>query len=134
MYEELIQSCIKARDFAYAPYSRFTVGAAILTKDGEIYTGCNIESSTFTPTCCAERTAIYKAVSEGNKDFVAIAICGGPEGENPDEDCPPCGVCRQVMAEFCDENFKIILCKDTVNYKIYTLGEMFPFRFNGLDR
>jgi cytidine deaminase len=134
MYKKLIQSCLEARKLAYAPYSRFKVGAALLTKEGKIYTGCNIESSTFTPTCCAERTAIFKAVSEGIKDFEAMAICGGPEGKNPDESCPPCGVCRQVMAEFCDGDFKIILCEDINHYRVHTLDEIFPYRFEGLNR
>ena len=108
---EMIQRAFSALPFAYAPYSHFKVGAALLTEDGEVYTGCNIENAAFGPGNCAERTAIFKAVSEGKRDFLAICIVN----ENRDgghDFCPPCGVCRQVMAEFCDpETFQIILAK-----------------------
>ena len=126
---EMIQRAFSALPFAYAPYSHFKVGAALLTEDGEVYTGCNIENAAFGPGNCAERTAIFKAVSEGKRDFLAICIVN----ENRDgghDFCPPCGVCRQVMAEFCDpETFQIILAKSPEYYKIYTLAELFPEGF-----
>ena len=98
--KELMQAAVKARKMAYAPYSGFFVGAALLTKDGKVYTGCNIENASYTPTNCAERTAFFKAVSEGERAFEAIAVVGG-KGEELSELCAPCGVCRQVMTEFC---------------------------------
>lgn len=129
MYSKLIEQAIAAREFSYSPYSHFKVGAALLTEDDKIYTGCNIESVSFSPTCCAERTAFFKAVSEGEKKFKAIAIVGAKEGENLDY-CAPCGVCRQVMAEFCEENdFVIILAKSLEDYKVYTLRELLPLAF-----
>ena len=97
----LVEKAILARDTAYAPYSNFAVGAALLCADGSIYTGANIENSSFTPTICAERVAFFNAIHEGQRDFTAIAIVGGKAGENISELCPPCGVCRQVMSEFC---------------------------------
>ena len=108
---EMIRRAFSALPFAYAPYSHFKVGAALLTEDGEVYTGCNIENAAFGPGNCAERTAIFKAVSEGKRDFIAICIVN--ENQDGGHDfCPPCGVCRQVMAEFCDpETFQIILAK-----------------------
>ncbi len=115
----LMDKAIEAKKNSYSPYSNFKVGAALLTKDGEIYTGCNIESVSYTPTCCAERVAFFKAISEGNKEFEAIAISGDKEY------CYPCGVCRQVMSEFCDKNFKIY-----VNDKVYTLDELLPYSFD----
>lgn len=131
--KELIKLAFEARQLAYAPYSHFKVGAALLSKNGTVYKGCNIENATYGPTNCAERTAFFKAVSEGDKDFEAIAIVGGPDGtkDNEFEFCPPCGVCRQVMMEFCDyESFRIILATSPNNYKSYTLREMMPFGFN----
>lgn len=107
--EELVQQAIEAREKSYSPYSGFAVGAALLTKGGKIYQGCNIENAAYTPTNCAERTAFFKAVSEGERDFAAIAIVGGKAGEPATDSCPPCGVCRQVMQEFCDSEFEIIL-------------------------
>ena len=133
-YEELITSAIKMQDFSYAPYSHFHVGAALLTKDDKIYTGCNIENAAYGPSNCAERTAIFKAVSEGVKDFQAIAIAGGPEDETGKptikDFCPPCGVCRQVMSEFWKKDFKIILAKSPKEYKVYTLEELLPLSFS----
>lgn len=126
--EELITTAQKMMDFSYAPYSHFTVGAALLTNDGKIYTGCNIENSAYGPSNCAERTAIFKAVSEGNKSFKAIAIIGGPE-KNPKDYCSPCGVCRQVMAEFCTADFTVIMAKSPTDYKIKSLGELLPESF-----
>ena len=123
--KKLTQESIAAKEFAYTPYSHFRVGAALLTKDGKIYRGCNIENAAYTPTNCAERTAFFKAVSEGQKEFTAIAING-----DADDYLYPCGVCRQVMAEFCDpETFQIILATDLEHYDIYTLKELLPLGF-----
>lgn len=128
-YKELITFAIEAREKSYSPYSKFKVGAALLCADGEIYTGCNIENAAYTPTNCAERTAFFKAVSEGERDFKAIAIVGGTEDKELDY-CAPCGVCRQVMREFCSlKNFEIILAKSINEYKVYTLEELFPEGF-----
>ncbi len=124
----LCQKAIDMRSDSYAPYSDFLVGSALLTEDGHIYTGCNIENSAFGPSICAERTAIFKAVSEGHKDFAAIAIAGGKrDGEL--QYCAPCGVCRQVMREFCKPSFKIYLAKSADDYREYTLGELLPESF-----
>lgn len=128
-YKELITFAIEAREKSYSPYSKFKVGAALLCADGEIYTGCNIENAAYTPTNCAERTAFFKAVSEGERDFKAIAIVGGTKDKELDY-CAPCGVCRQVMREFCSlKNFEIILAKSINEYKVYTLEELFPEGF-----
>ena len=108
--ETLIEYAIEAMGRAYAPYSGYFVGAALLTADGAVYQGCNIENASFSPTICAERTAFAKAVSEGQRDFVAIAVCGGKNGKI-ESLCTPCGVCRQVMAEFCKPDFKIYMVK-----------------------
>lgn len=128
-YELLVKEAYEAQKFAYIPYSNWAVGAALLAKSGKIYRGCNVESSTFTPTSCGERTAFFKAISEGERDFVAIAIVGNdkdtPVGKG--DFCPPCGVCRQVMAEFCDpETFQVILARDYDDYAVYTLGQLLP--------
>ena len=125
----LIQTAVKMLDFSYVPYSHFHVGAALLTKSGKIYTGCNIENAAYGPSNCAERTAIFKAVSEGEKEFQAIAIVGGSEGKIEDF-CPPCGVCRQVMAEFCDKDFKIILSNGKKEVKTFTLSDLLPESFS----
>lgn len=130
-YTELIRKAFDMLNYSYVPYSHFTVGAALLCEDGTIIGGCNIENAAYGPSNCAERTAIFKAVSEGQKDFKAICVVGGKD-KNVTDFCPPCGVCRQVMAEFCKENFQIILAKDEKNYKIYTLDQLLPERF-GLD-
>ena len=127
----LMQKAQEARSFSYSPYSHFRVGAALLTESGKIYTGCNVENAGYSATNCAERTAIFKAVSEGERDFVAIAIVGGREGETS-EFCSPCGVCRQVIAEFCDSNFIIILGNEDT-FKQYTLNELLPFAFTDKD-
>ena len=132
--KRLVEAAITARDMAYTPYSGFQVGAALLTRNGKIYTGCNIENATYTPTNCAERTAFFKAVSEGEREFEAIAIVGGKAGESIHEYCPPCGVCRQVMMEFCDPgDFRIILAKNKDEWKIYRLDEMLPFGFSSAN-
>ena len=128
MYTELINKAKKARENAYAPYSEFKVGAALLCKDGKIYTGCNIENISYGATNCAERTAIFKAVSEGEYEFEAIAIVGGKDKL---ELTSPCGMCRQVMREFCDSDFKIILADD-VNQKEYLLEELLPLSFDNI--
>lgn len=125
----LIQTAVKMLDFSYVPYSHFHVGAALLTKSGKIYTGCNIENVAYGPSNCAERTAIFKAVSEGEKEFEAIAVVGGSEGKIEDF-CPPCGVCRQVMAEFCDKDFKIILSNGKKEVKTFTLSDLLPESFS----
>ncbi|MBO5274117.1 MAG: cytidine deaminase [Clostridia bacterium] len=114
-----------ARERSYCPYSNFAVGAALLTADGRIYHGCNIENAAFSPTVCAERTAIFKAVSEGARDFIAIAVAGAKQGEDPVEDCYPCGVCRQVLAEFCTTDLLVITAKGRT-----TLGALLPNSFN----
>ncbi len=126
--EKLTALAMQARENAYAPYSNFRVGAALLTESGKTYTGCNIENSSYGETVCAERTAFFKAVSEGEKNFSKIAIVGGKDGENTVISYP-CGACRQVMSEFCSEDFKIIL-KDENEIKEYTLREILPFSFN----
>ena len=125
--QELVKLALQMREYSYAPYSHFRVGAALLTQEGEIYTGCNIENSAFTPTNCAERTAFFKAVSEGRKEFEAIAICGGKESVIEGL-FPPCGVCRQVMREFCGDDFLVYLAaKDGI--ETYTLKELLPVSF-----
>ena len=105
---ELLQCAVEAREMAYAPYSGFRVGAALVGKSGKIYKGCNVENAAYSPTNCAERTAIFKAVSEGEREFTAIAIVGGMD-ETIADFCAPCGVCRQVLAEFCDPDFRVVL-------------------------
>lgn len=133
MVEKLIDTAIEQLKFSYTPYSNFKVGAALLTKSGKIYTGCNIENASYTPTNCAERTAFFKAVSEGVRDFQAICIVGGKDGKLT-EYTAPCGVCRQVMMEFCDpKTFQIILAVDKERYEIYTLEELMPLGFGPLN-
>lgn len=129
LVEDLIGLAIRQMDFSYAPYSHFRVGAALLAKGGEVYTGCNIENAAFSPTNCAERTAFFKAVSEGVMEFDAICVVGGKDGILT-EYASPCGVCRQVMMEFCDpDTFQIIVAKSKEEYKIFTLKEMLPMGF-----
>ena len=126
---ELITLAIQARENAYAPYSHFQVGAALLTKKGEIYTGCNVENAAYSPCNCAERTAVFKAVSEGKREFQQIAFVGGAEGKELGF-CPPCGVCRQVLREFVNEKvFQVIVAKSEKEYKKYTLEELLPQSF-----
>lgn len=133
MVEKLIDTAIEQLKFSYTPYSNFKVGAALLTKSGKIYTGCNIENASYTPTNCAERTAFFKAVSEGVREFRAICIVGGKDGKLT-EYTAPCGVCRQVMMEFCDpKTFQIILAVDKERYEIYTLEELMPLGFGPLN-
>ncbi len=123
--KKLAAEAIAAKERAYVPYSRFRVGAALLAESGRIYRGCNIENAAYTPTNCAERTAFFKAVSEGEKKFLAIAITG-----DADDYLYPCGVCRQVMAEFCDpDTFQIILARDGSRQQVFTLRELLPGAF-----
>ena len=125
--EELIRLAFEAREKAYAPYSNWKVGAALLTGDGRVYLGCNIENGGFTATVCAERTAFFKAVSEGVYDFVKIAIVGGDAQRGSEGYCTPCGVCRQVMSEFCKpDEFTIVCAKSETEYKEFTLRQMLP--------
>lgn len=124
----LAKTAFHARNFAYTPYSNFQVGAALLSKCGKVFTGCNIESASFTPTNCAERTAFFKAISEGITEFEAIAIVGGLKGDET-LICPPCGVCRQVMAEFCTSDFRIIMADSDDNIQVMTLEDILPMRF-----
>jgi len=127
----LNQEAITARESAYTPYSNFMVGAALLTKSGKVYRGCNIENAAYSPTLCAERTAFSKAVSEGERDFTAIAIAGWPKDSTEPLQAFPCGVCRQVMREFCDPaDFKVIVVKSANgDYTEHTLEELLPHSF-----
>ena len=130
----LIDKAFEVQKQSYAPYSGFNVGAALLCDNGKVYTGCNIENAAFTPTNCAERTAFFKAISEGDKDFAAIAIVGNKAGVKQGEGdfCAPCAVCRQVMAEFCNlDTFKVYIAKSRDEYLEYTLGELLPLAFTG---
>ena len=125
---DLCQKAVDMRSESYAPYSDFFVGSAILTEDGKIFTGCNVENSAFGPSICAERTAIVKAVSEGSRNFAAIAIAGGRR-DGGLQYCAPCGVCRQVMREFCKPSFKIYLAKSSSDYQEFTLEDLLPQSF-----
>ncbi len=126
--DEMVCIAMQQLQFSYAPYSHFKVGAVLLTKSGKLYTGCNIENSAYTPTNCAERTAFFKAVSEGEREFRAICIVGGKNGQITNY-TPPCGVCRQVMMEFCNpDTFQVILARQD-EYKIFTLKELLPMGF-----
>lgn len=126
----LVELALEARKNSYSPYSGFQVGAALLSRSGKAYTGCNIENASYSPTNCAERTAFFKAVSEGDREFTAIAIVGGTRQAGAADFCAPCGVCRQVMAEFCDpERFQIILGNERLEYKVYSLAELLPESF-----
>ncbi len=128
----LVKKAIEMQQYSHIPYSRFAVGAALLAKNGTVYTGCNVENAAFTPSNCAERTAFFKAVSEGVKEFEAIAIAGG-HNRLPDSFCPPCGVCRQVMMEFCDPGTFQIILTDGESSRIYTLQELMPLGFGPED-
>lgn len=128
--QALIANAIEARKKSYSPYSHYQVGAALLSGDGQMITGCNIENAAYTPTNCAERTAFFKAVSEGIKDFRAIAIVGSPAGDMLTQYAYPCGVCRQVMMEFCNpSDFQIIVAKSEDDYQVMTLRELLPEGF-----
>ena len=122
--KELIEEALRAREYSYSPYSGYQVGAALLSLEGKVYTGCNIENAAYSPTNCAERTAFFKAVSEGIRKFKKIAIVGSPKGEVI-QYAFPCGVCRQVMMEFCDpQEFEIIVAKSIEDYKVFSLKEL----------
>lgn len=132
---ELIEHAIKAREKSYAPYSNYKVGAALLASNGQVITGCNVENASYGATNCAERTAIFKAVSEGITEFHAIAIVGGTADNNDNTNFPdyafPCGVCRQVMKEFCENNFEIIVAKSINEYQAFLLADLLPYGFGG---
>jgi cytidine deaminase len=129
--EQLVELAKEAMTHAYAPYSGYKVGAALLCADGKVYQGCNIENSSFSPTNCAERTAFFKAIYDGYRDFKAIAVCGGKDGVISGL-FPPCGVCRQVMREFCDLDFLVYLITPD-GYVTRTLGQLLPDSFSSLD-
>lgn len=134
MEREALRAAFDARKNAYAPYSHFLVGAALLTKRGKLYTGCNVENAAFTPTCCAERAAFCKAIGEGEREFSLIAVLAGGAEEKRLDFCPPCGVCRQFMREFCTDDFKILLGKGMADgteweTKTYTLAQLLPLSF-----
>lgn len=126
--EELCKLAVEAMAHAYVPYSGYKVGAALLCADGTVYQGCNIENAAYSPTNCAERTAIFKAVYDGHRDFAAIAVCGGKDGIITGA-FPPCGVCRQVMREFCNDDFLIYLVNDK-GYETVTLRQLLPYGFS----
>jgi len=127
-FSKLAQAALKAREFSYAPYSKFRVGAALLGASGTVYTGCNVESAAYSPTNCAERTALFKAVSEGERNFTAIAIAGAPENGKA-QFCYPCGVCRQMLNEFFTPLTKVIIVKTENDYKAHDFSELLPFGF-----
>ncbi len=124
-YRELIECANQARKNAYVPYSHFAVGAALLCSDGSIYSGCNIENAAYSPTCCAERVALFKAVSEGKREFLAVCVVGGKQGEAADKPCYPCGVCRQVLSEFSTPDAVLVLADKGVQ----KLSELLPHAF-----
>lgn len=130
IYEELIEKAIKYRENSYCPYSNFAVGAALLTKSGKVYGGANVENCSYSATVCAERSAFFSAVSNGEREFDAIAIVGGAKGK-PAQKCFPCAVCRQVMSELTSADFKVVLLSDKEGepYSVYTLGELLPYSF-----
>ena len=130
---ELVKLALEAREHAYTPYSHFAVGAALLTKEGKVYQGCNIENASYSPTNCAERTAFFKAVYEGERNFAAIAVVGGPEGKPASQLCTPCGVCRQVMREFCDLDFVVYLGAGDGTYIQTKLSDLLPMSFSPAD-
>ncbi|MBQ8869224.1 MAG: cytidine deaminase [Oscillospiraceae bacterium] len=125
---KLCALAIKAMENSYSPYSSCKVGAALLTKSGKVYTGCNIENASFTPTVCAERTAFFKAISEGEKEFEKIAVAGGKDGVVTGA-FSPCGVCRQVMSEFCSPDFEILIVKGEESFDKVKLSDLLPYSF-----
>ena len=135
--KKLIKEALDAREKSYSPYSNFGVGSALLAKSGKIYKGCNVESATYTPTNCAERTSMFTAIVEGEREFVAIAVVGGKKGKEIADYAFPCGVCRQVLREFCNpKEFQIIVAKSEEDYIVTTLEDILPYSFSGenLDR
>ena len=129
--QELIRKALEAREMSYSPYSHYRVGAALLTEDGSLYQGGNIENASYGATNCAERTAIYKAVSDGKRKIKAIAITGGMEGSEPVDYAYPCGICRQVMQEFGEDELKIIVATSVTDHREYSLKELLPYGFGG---
>ena len=130
---ELVNLAKEARAHAYVPYSGYAVGAALLCADGTVYQGCNIENASYSPTVCAERGAVFKAVYDGHRDFAAIAVVGGKAGEEITGLFPPCGVCRQVLREFCGLDFKLYLGKENNEFVETTLGDLLPMSFSKAD-
>ena len=129
--EELVKAALEARAMAYVPYSHYAVGAALRTEEGEIFQGGNIENASYGAANCAERTAIFRAVSQGRRKFSAIAVAGGMEGCAPEEYAYPCGICRQVMQEFAQKDFIVIVAKTKAHFQIYFLEDLLPFGFGG---
>ena len=129
--QKLILQALGARTKAYAPYSGYHVGAALLSEQGRVYPGCNVENASYGATICAERVAFLRAIQEGERDFKAIAIVGGIANQKPNSYAFPCGLCRQVMTEFCQDDFLIIVAKGLDDHKVYTLGELLPHGFSG---
>ena len=127
--EKLMELAVEAMGHSYSPYSGYKVGAALLCADGTVYQGCNVENAAYSPTICAERTAIFKAIYDGKRDFTAIAVCGGKDGKITGQ-FPPCGVCRQVMREFCKDDFMIYLHTDSLDIRGYSLAELLPQSFS----
>lgn len=132
-YSALAKEALLARQQSYSPYSNFMVGAALLTKEGKVYHGCNIENAGYSPTNCAERTALFTAVCAGERHFAAIAVAGGPKDANLLEPCYPCGVCRQALFEFCEPEMPVLIVSGEGEYSEHTLGELLPFGFGGKD-
>ena len=130
--EKLVHMAMEAMEHAYVPYSGYKVGAALLCADGTVYCGCNIENASYSPTNCAERTAFFKAVYDGHRDFVSIAVCGGKGGEITGA-FPPCGVCRQVMREFCRDDFLIYMAGAGGSYETVTLSQLLPYSFSAAE-
>ena len=127
--ERLLEEAKKARKKSYSPYSHFAVGAALLTADGDLFTGCNVENASFGATCCAERVALFSAIAAGKTVFAALAVVGGKAGEEPDAICPPCGICRQALAEFCPAEMPVYLC-DGEGVKAFSFGALLPLSFS----
>lgn len=132
-FGHLAQLAVEAKEKSYSPYSKFQVGAALVAKSGKIYTGCNIESAAYSPTNCAERTAVFKAVSEGEREILAIAIAGSPKDSDEANYCYPCGVCRQVLNEFASDDMDVIIAKTATDYKVHKFEEILPFGFGRKD-
>lgn len=132
-YKALVHEAFEARGRAYAPYSNFLVGAALLTKAGTVYHGCNIENAGFTPTNCAERTALFTAVCAGEREFAAIAVVGGNRASKELSLCFPCGVCRQALTEFCPVDMPVLVARSEEDFEVHTLGELLPYGFGGQD-
>ncbi len=127
--ERLLEEAKKARKKSYSPYSHFAVGAALLTADGDLFTGCNVENASYGATCCAERVALFSAIAAGKTDFRALAVVGGKAGKEPVELCPPCGICRQALSEFCPAEMPVYLC-DREGLKAFRFGELLPLTFS----